>query len=282
MNEEQLICWSLLIFLSCTQVTQYSFYHKGKESSHAKNSKFQMEQKPVQQSPTDLHAFSEDPRVPYNDSNMRSTSRNESLKFRLQSNFLTVIGFQLEERRMRSGPSKTGFSMKVSRKKGKRVMNPFDIPEEKDDEERKVSLSGDLTEASFIHHEDIPKQIKPIQVSLSSPWNSQESKDVPLLVKNRVFGTETCKDDTERYRRDIERRPNHLEADKGGFSVDLEDFGLAMLLGMNWKPGDPVGKSNAKVVLPQDPNIRPNMLGLGANVSEIPEEMLNVKRRRRK
>ncbi|CAL8140579.1 unnamed protein product [Orchesella dallaii] len=46
--------------------------------------------------------------------------------------------------------------------------------------------------------------------------------------------------------------------------VPIEDFGLAMLRGMGWKESEGVGLKNKKVVVMEEPKLRPKGLGLGA------------------
>ncbi|EFA12465.1 G patch domain and KOW motifs-containing protein-like Protein [Tribolium castaneum] len=48
-------------------------------------------------------------------------------------------------------------------------------------------------------------------------------------------------------------------------SVPITDFGMAMLRGMNWKEGMPIGKRTKKSEVPKVPELRPKGLGLGAN-----------------
>lgn len=48
-------------------------------------------------------------------------------------------------------------------------------------------------------------------------------------------------------------------------SVPISDYGMAMLRGMGWKEGMPIGKTRAGTVAPVEPEVRPKGLGLGAN-----------------
>ena len=50
--------------------------------------------------------------------------------------------------------------------------------------------------------------------------------------------------------------------------VPVEDFGLAMLRGMGWKPGMAVGANTKEMYVPDyEPQIRPKGLGLGADIT---------------
>lgn len=49
--------------------------------------------------------------------------------------------------------------------------------------------------------------------------------------------------------------------------VPVEEFGLALLKGMGWKPGMAIGANTKEVYVPKEPQIRPKGLGLGADIS---------------
>ncbi|XP_003939613.2 G-patch domain and KOW motifs-containing protein [Saimiri boliviensis] len=50
--------------------------------------------------------------------------------------------------------------------------------------------------------------------------------------------------------------------------VPVEAYGLAMLRGMGWKPGEGIGRTFNQVVKPRVNSLRPKGLGLGANLTE--------------
>ncbi|XP_045678433.1 G-patch domain and KOW motifs-containing protein-like [Phyllostomus hastatus] len=52
-------------------------------------------------------------------------------------------------------------------------------------------------------------------------------------------------------------------------AVPVEAYGLAMLRGMGWKPGQGIGRTFSQVVKPRIDSLRPKGLGLGANLTEI-------------
>ncbi|XP_054423088.1 G-patch domain and KOW motifs-containing protein-like [Pteronotus mesoamericanus] len=52
-------------------------------------------------------------------------------------------------------------------------------------------------------------------------------------------------------------------------AVPVEAYGLAMLRGMGWKPGQGIGRTFSQVVKPRVNMLRPKGLGLGANLTEI-------------
>ena len=75
--------------------------------------------------------------------------------------------------------------------------------------------------------------------------------------------------DTHAFRADIAARPESASlADYE--AVPIEDFGLALLRGQGWKPGDPIGRrKTATPVVARVPQKRANLLGIGAK--EVPE-----------
>ncbi|XP_044767644.1 G-patch domain and KOW motifs-containing protein isoform X2 [Neomonachus schauinslandi] len=52
-------------------------------------------------------------------------------------------------------------------------------------------------------------------------------------------------------------------------AVPVEAYGLAMLRGMGWKPGEGIGRTFNQVVKPRVNLLRPKGLGLGANLNEV-------------
>ncbi|XP_055967279.1 G-patch domain and KOW motifs-containing protein-like [Sorex fumeus] len=52
-------------------------------------------------------------------------------------------------------------------------------------------------------------------------------------------------------------------------AVPVEAYGLAMLRGMGWKPGEGIGRTFRQVVKPRVNALRPKGLGLGANLMEV-------------
>lgn len=80
---------------------------------------------------------------------------------------------------------------------------------------------------------------------------------------------QTRTNDTHAFRADIAARPESASlADYE--AVPIEDFGLALLRGQGYKPGDPIGRrKTAAPVVARIPQKRANLLGIGAK--EVPE-----------
>ncbi|KAI1301510.1 G-patch domain and KOW motifs-containing protein [Halotydeus destructor] len=91
------------------------------------------------------------------------------------------------------------------------------------------------------------------------PINS--NRVIPILMRNAVpQGFEEDDNFDVSVRAD---NPTQDDYEK----VPVEEFGLAMLRGMGWKPGEAVGGKVKKLVAPLEVIIRPKGLGLGAGPS---------------
>ncbi|XP_058514317.1 G-patch domain and KOW motifs-containing protein isoform X1 [Ochotona princeps] len=83
---------------------------------------------------------------------------------------------------------------------------------------------------------------------------------IPMIQKGHSLNTERIDDKVL-----AETVPE--EADYEAISV--EAYGLAMLRGMGWKPGQGIGRTFSQVVKPRVNSLRPKGLGLGANVTDV-------------
>lgn len=84
------------------------------------------------------------------------------------------------------------------------------------------------------------KEVKPLT-------EKRDLSHIPPLLRNIPQALQEIKDDQERFRYDVACRPD--STDLSGYErVPIEEFGKAMLLGMGWKPGDPIGLNATKYV----------------------------------
>ncbi|XP_010360902.1 G-patch domain and KOW motifs-containing protein isoform X4 [Rhinopithecus roxellana] len=67
---------------------------------------------------------------------------------------------------------------------------------------------------------------------------------------------------------DSEPRAETVPEEANYEAVPVEAYGLAMLRGMGWKPGEGIGRTFNQVVKPCVNSLRPKGLGLGANLTE--------------
>ncbi|RWS08036.1 G patch domain and KOW motifs-containing protein-like protein [Dinothrombium tinctorium] len=167
------------------------------------------------------------------------------------------------------------------------VNNNWRIREEKTNEDRKKrfkyenveeKVRTDAVEASEKSEEQKLEErakrelLKEAEIENESKGKQMvdNSKVIPLLLQNKIpEGFET--DD----RLDVSLRaeePTLADYDK----VPVEEFGLAMLRGMGWKPGSGVGKNN-QIAKPIEVKIRPKGLGLGAEIPSWKQSKENDK-----
>lgn len=132
-----------------------------------------------------------------------------------------------------------------------------------------------LVENNFRAEEDtkINETVEPVYgLNVPKTQTIKKKEDVPLLVRNAIPGLELLKTDHEKYKHDIAHRPPSPE-----YNVPISEFGAALMRGMGWKEGKPVGKNGKGLIGLVDFKSRPSLLGLGAQ--EAPETE-NVKKRR--
>ncbi|CEO98508.1 hypothetical protein PBRA_006622 [Plasmodiophora brassicae] len=106
--------------------------------------------------------------------------------------------------------------------------------------------------------------------------------DTPILLRNRVAGVSDAVGDDEKYRVDVAQRPTSASLTDYE-RVPVDQFGEALLRGMGWSEGCPIGLTNAAVIQPTEYIRRGDLLGLGADPSiqalNLPS-MTNKKRAR--
>jgi len=105
---------------------------------------------------------------------------------------------------------------------------------------------------------------------------------IPILKQNAVPGTENLRNETEKFRHDIQFRPEESTLEDYE-RIPIEEFGAAMLRGMGWEKGKAVGRNrNNKnaMVEPIEFIPRPALLGLGAQPK--PPDLEEMKKRRKR
>eukprot|EP01135_Chromosphaera_perkinsii_P010759 Nk52_evm38s2209 gene=Nk52_evmTU38s2209 len=91
---------------------------------------------------------------------------------------------------------------------------------------------------------------------------------IPLLMKNRAPGSENIMSEDEKFKIDVQLRPDECGVD-AYTEMPVEHFGAALLRGMGWKEGQPIGLTNKKLVKPVEASQKLNRGGLGATPSDL-------------
>ncbi|KAJ3000297.1 hypothetical protein HDV02_006509 [Globomyces sp. JEL0801] len=93
---------------------------------------------------------------------------------------------------------------------------------------------------------------------------------LPILYQNSVPGLLEVKNEKDKYKLDHEQRPEDMNFDDYS-RIPIQDFGKAMLFGMGWSEGRPVGKNPNGLVEPIELKSRAKLLGLGAKPAPLEE-----------
>ncbi len=101
----------------------------------------------------------------------------------------------------------------------------------------------------------------------------------PILCQNVIPGIENCTTERSRLAFDMKHRPDEMRVDSANYeSTPVEEFGFAMLRGMGWEKGKPVGRGSfAKVIEPIQYLSRSKGLGLGATEMKLEDPTLQGK-----
>jgi len=107
-----------------------------------------------------------------------------------------------------------------------------------------------------------------ISEAKNQPVYAETNKILPIILQNQIEGIEDIQDEEERFKYDVQSRPD--EADEEAYEqVPIEEFGKAMLRGMGWETGKPIGLNNRGLVEPIEFVARQGRLGLGATPESI-------------
>lgn len=129
-----------------------------------------------------------------------------------------------------------------------------------------------VADAEDIQSNDPDRKLKEmaIQELIKESKETQREKeesvnniDIPLIMQNKIpEGFETDE------KMDVSLRPEESTLEDYE-RIPIEKFGLAVLKGMGWKEGDPVGNNATKASVPVQVQLRPKGLGLGADTSAL-------------
>lgn len=154
------------------------------------------------------------------------------------------------------------FSFKATQKRTiEKAKVRKDVESDSEDEELRKSpvreYFGDL--------ESAPERDEEIVIKLAHSEANVSDSNIdsggPLLRRGNVLTSDSRSS-----------HPDALDVKSLSYKkIPISSFGKAMLAGMGWKEGDPVGKSRKAVVSSSEAKIRPSLLGLGAKLPDLPD-----------
>lgn len=159
---------------------------------------------------------------------------------------------------------------------------PLVIPLETQGSTKKMKAVSDKPLISLYNHtvSDHEKTLDELaaEALILEARNEQQTlnsdKILPIILQNQIEGIEHILDEEERFKYDVQSRPD--EADEDAYEqVPIDEFGKAMLRGMGWESGKPIGLNNRGLVEPIEFVARQGRLGLGAT-----PEMIEVKKKK--
>jgi hypothetical protein len=122
-----------------------------------------------------------------------------------------------------------------------------------------ASVSGDSIE----HQAALALMSEAMGLDQKESENKPDIEAIPLLLRNAVPGLHRITDDDAQLAYDVDVRPDAPSVDDYD-DVPVEAFGAAMLRGMGWSEGAPVGLTNKAVNKPISVSQRDGRQGLGA------------------
>eukprot|EP01102_Stenamoeba_stenopodia_P000007 TRINITY_DN0_c0_g6_i1.p1 TRINITY_DN0_c0_g6~~TRINITY_DN0_c0_g6_i1.p1 ORF type:complete len:502 (-),score=143.13 TRINITY_DN0_c0_g6_i1:17-1522(-) len=174
-------------------------------------------------------------------------------------------------------------------KKNERLIIP--LPEE----DRINSETADLnnndndstTETSKSSSEDTPMEVDGSAAAaaesnlkyglnkMGAASQTEKKKQLPLLMRNRIKGIEKYQSEDEKFKYDVGTRPESA-SEEAYESMPVDSFGAALLRGMGWEEGKPIGLNSRGLITPIEFVARGHRQGLGAE--RKPEEIRKRKR----
>lgn len=120
---------------------------------------------------------------------------------------------------------------------------------------------------------EVRKELTEDEIALQSlvrGANGEEGRRSDLVIGGSALdGDDDHQDEATSFREDVASRPDMASLDQYA-AVPVEEFGAALLRGMGWKEGQPVGRGNyaaggnANGAKARVPERRPGYLGIGA------------------
>jgi G patch domain/KOW motif-containing protein len=175
-----------------------------------------------------------------------------------------VIGGKKKKKEKLVIPMPEGWAAQFKNYEYKKLAEKIKNGEAMEEEEEDITRDTTTTRAVSVSAE-ISVQTEPDELSDMDDATYEYLRSLPPILRNRPPGLDKIIDEKDRFLFDVQSRPD--EADLEAYNrMPLEEYGIAMLRGMGWTEGMPIGK-NAQHVVPVIQFIRqPPRVGLGAMV----------------
>jgi len=162
-----------------------------------------------------------------------------------------------------SGPQQSGLIMVAPVTKRRKIDDEGEVEgkmEDKTEDEQPLGLHEELTEDEKAVH----AMLNAAKKTANGDEDGPEMEAIPLLPSTDWRQTKT---EAEAFQEDVITRPNSCTL-QDYQRVPVEQFGLALLRGMGWKPGTGASRSGKGPTEAFAPSSRPALLGLGAKERE--------------
>ena len=108
-------------------------------------------------------------------------------------------------------------------------------------------------------------------LNISKNNDSDNKKFIPLLMQNQIPGIKENWSESKKIEHDLSYRPDAPDFNTYD-EISISDFGKAMLRGMGWEKGKPIGNTFKAVTKLTNFQIRAKNIGIGAQEQIIENE----------
>jgi G patch domain/KOW motif-containing protein len=140
---------------------------------------------------------------------------------------------------------------------------------QEEDEDEKIEFIRGLNNNEIVGEKE-KKQKEPMVIPLQDDFMPEEDIQKPILLRNRPPGVDEVEDEQEKLVIDLQFRPKESTFEDY-VQTPVHGYGEALLRGMGWAPGKPIGLHSTKITPVITYVRRPTGLGIGAKVLPPPD-----------
>ena len=161
-----------------------------------------------------------------------------------------------------SGPQQSGLVVAAPVAKRRKIDDEADVDTKIETEDEQTPISNhELTE----DEKTVRAMLNAAQKAANGDEDGPEIEAIPLLPSTDWRRPKT---EAEAFQEDVITRPDSCTLEEYQ-RVPVEQFGVALLRGMGWKPGTGASRSGKGPTEAFTPSSRPALLGLGAKEREV-------------